>query len=159
LDHNRLVDLPPGVFDALDDLWGLELGHNQIQSIPSTTFRGLKGVVNIDISANNVSHPIEVGTFANPNLRFVSLAHNAIRSVEAGAFGKSLEHVWLTGNNLTCVGLAGVDGALPSDAGCTDEGTCDALFGIAYFGDESCDVHVDPRYNTAECMWDGGDCE
>ena len=39
--------------------------------------------------------------FANPNvafnkIRFVSLAYNKIGSAEAGAVGKSLEHVWLT---------------------------------------------------------------
>ena len=109
-----------------------------------------------DLSSNNVSHLIRAGTFSsNPNLRFVSLAHNAIRSVETGAFGKSLEHVWLTGNSLTCAELGGL---IPSGAGCTDESDCGAMNGVVDFGDGVCHGELDPPIDTAACLWDGGDC-
>ena len=52
-----------------------------------------------------------------------------------------------------------MDGALPSGAGCTDEGVCSALYGVASLGSGACDEELDLRYNTAECRWDGGDCE
>ena len=160
MSHNRLEELPPGLFDALGRLRGLDLRSNRLRHLPSETFRGLQRVTGIDVSANNISHPgIGAGTFANPDLAFVSLAHNpTLRSVEAGAFGESLEHVWLTGSNLTCARLAGADGALPSGAGCADEGVCGAVWGVAPLGNGFCDEKFDPRYNTAECLWDGGDC-
>lgn len=88
----------------------------------------------------------------------MSLAYNHIWMAEAGAFGKSLEHIWLTGNNLTCSVIEGVDGALPSGAGCTDEGECSARGGVSWIGDGFCDEPFDSRYNTAGCLWDGGDC-
>ena len=95
----------------------------------------------------------------NPDLAFVSLAQNpTLGSVEAGAFGESLEHVWLTGSNLTCAQLAGTDGALPQEAGCADEGVCGAVWGVAVVGDGICNEGTDRRYNTAGCLWDGGDC-
>ena len=160
MGHNRLEELPPGLFDALGRLRSLDLRGNRLRHLPSETFRGLQRVTAIDVSANNISHPgIGAGTFANPDLAFVSLAHNpTLRSVEAGAFGESLEHVWLTGSNLTCAWLAGADGALPREAGCADEGVCGAVFGVSVLGGGLCDEKWDLRYNTAECLWDGGDC-
>ena len=159
MGNNRFEELNPGVFDSLESLQGLDLHNNHLQRIPNGAFHVLESVISIDISANNISHSIGEGTFANPDLAFVSLAHNAIRSIEAGAFGKSLEHVWLTGTNLTCAGLAGEDGALPSGAGCTDEGVCSAMWGVAALGDGWCDDAWEPLYNTAECQWDSGDCK
>ena len=161
MGHNRLEELPPGLFDALGRLRGLDLHGNRLRHLPSETFRGLQRVTGIDVSANNISHPgIGAGTFANPDLAFVSLAHNpTLRSVEAGAFGESLEHVWLTGSNLTCAGLASAAGALPSGAGCTDEGTCVSMWGLSDIGNGICDDFDDPLANSAECLWDGGDCE
>ena len=88
-------------------------------------------------------------------------AHNAIQSVDAGAFGKSLEHLWLTGTNLTCAGLAS-SGVFPNGAGCTDETVCRAKWGIGWIGNGDCDdgtIVGDPLYSTAECLWDGGDCK
>lgn len=160
LDRNKIAELPPGLFDALGRLRSLDLHGNRLRHLPSETFRGLQRVTGIDVSANNISHPgIGAGTFANPDLAFVSLAHNpTLRSVEAGAFGESLEHVWLTGSNLTCARLAGADGALPPGAGCADEGVCGAVWGVSSHGNGVCDEKWDPRYNTAECLWDGGDC-
>ena len=29
---------------------------------------------------------------------------------------------------------------------------------VAALGNGICDEKIDPRYNTAECLWDGGDC-
>ena len=160
MDHNRLAELPPGLFDNLRKLRGLALQNNDIRSLPSETFRGLKHVVSIDLASNNISHPISAGTFTNSDLRFVSLAHNPnIRSVEAGAFGGSFENVWLTGCNLTCAGLARKDGVLPRGAGCIDQEVCGANRGVAPLGSGRCSESDDPLYNTAECLWDGGDCE
>ena len=78
--------------------------------------------------------------------------------MEAGAFGESLEHVWLTGSNLTCARLAGVSGVLPSMAGCTDEGVCGGVGGVSLLRIGVCYERVDPQYNTAECLWGGGGC-
>ena len=158
MSHNRLEELPPGLFDALSRLSFLDLHSNRLLHLPSDTFNGLKSATGIDVSANNISHPIGAGTFALPDLAFVSLAHNPIQSMEAGAFDGSLEHAWLTGSNLTCAGLARA-GGLPSGAGCTDEGVCGAVFAVAPIGNGVCDERADPQYNTAECLWDGGDCD
>ena len=159
LDHNQLSVLPPGLFDSLAELRSLGLRNNRLRSLPSETFCGLTELTSVDLSSNNISHFIRAGTFANPDLRFVSLANNAVPYVEAGAFGKSLEHVWLTGNNLTCTGLVGVDGALPRGAGCTDGGICGAIYGVASIGNGRCTANSDPLYSTVECLWDGGDCD
>ena len=77
MGHNRLEELPQGLFDALGRLGSLDLRGNRLRHLPSATFRGLQRVTGIDVSANNISHPgIGAGTFANPDLAFVSLAHN-----------------------------------------------------------------------------------
>ena len=96
-----------------------------------------------------------------PSLPSVSLtsARIAPLSVEAGAFGEPLEHVWVTGNaNATCEGMER-DGALPSGAGCTDDGVCHSLLGTAAIGNGVCSDVIDPQGNSAECLWDGGDCD
>ena len=56
-------------------------------STPSETSSGLHSIIGIGVSVSNISHPAGAGTFANPELAFVSLAHNPIRSAEAGASG------------------------------------------------------------------------
>ena len=157
LNHNQLTEIPTGLFNRLTSLRGLSVHNNRIINITSETFRGLKLATGIDVSSNNISHPTRAGTFANPDLAYVSLAHNAIGSVEAGAFGMSLEHVWLTGSELGCTDLAD-SGALPSGADCTDEGVCGSDFGVSALGNGYCD-DWDPLYNTAGCLFDGGDCE
>ena len=69
----------------------------------------------------------------------------------------------MTGSNLMCARLAGVGGVLPSGAGmgagCTDEGVCGAVFGVGPLGNGFCNDKSDPRYNTAACLWDWGECE
>ena len=159
MSHNRLEELPSGLFDNLDDLLGVGLHNNRLQNLPSDTFHGLHRAIGIDVAGNNISGTIGAGTFTNPDLAFVSLAYNPVRSAEAGAFSEALEQVWLTGSNLTCARLAGVDRALPSEAGCIEGEVCDAGFGVALFRNDVCNSAWDERYNTAVCLWDGGDCK
>ena len=130
-----------------------------MNTLPSGMFHGLHHINALDLSANNISHTIGAGSFANPDLAYVSLAYNKIEQVEPGAFGKSLDFVWLTGNNLTCVRLAGEEGALPSGAICEDEGVCGGKRGLAPLRTGVCSETMDRRYNTEECRWDGGDCD
>jgi len=162
LGHNNVAELPAGVFDRLKHLEGLALNDNRIDTLPPEIFRGLKRAVAIDISSNNISR-IDAGTFAvrtNPNLAYVSLAHNAIRSAELeGSFSNALEHLWLTGSNLTCAELAGAEGLLPRGADCTQEVACGGMWGVAPLGNGICDAVFDSQYDTQECLWDAGDCE
>lgn len=162
LSHNDVAELPAGLLDGLKHLKGLALNHNRIHTLPPETFRGLRRAVAIDVSSNEISR-IGAGTFAartNPNLAYVSLAHNPIRSAELeGAFGNALEHLWLTGSNLTCAELASAEGVLPRGAGCTQEVVCGGMWGVAPLASGICDADFDSQYDTQECLWDGGDCE
>ena len=162
LNHNDLNALPEGLFDKLGLLKSLALQRNRLTNITTEAFRGLKHLIALDLSANNISHPIRSGTFVHSKgLAYVSLAFNEqVQSIEPGAFGKSLEHIWLTGcSNLTCAALERTDGALPRQASCTDKGSCDGVYGVASIGTGLCDEKFDPVYNTAECLWDGGECD
>jgi len=154
LHHNKIEELPRGLVDGLTRVKSLALQNNLIHTLPSEFFRAMDSVVGIDVSSNNISGTISAGTFANPSLRYVSLAHNTIRHVEAGAFNELLDNVWLTGNNMTCPSLADVE-----DARCTEEGVCDAVAGVANLGNGICEVLWDPGHMTAGCLWDGGDCK
>ena len=94
----------------------------------------------------------------NKDLRFVSLSHNQLTRIESGAFGPSLDHVWLTANaNLTCAGAEG-SGVLPSGAACIDDGWCDAKWGVSRLRNSICDGFHDEAYESEECLRDAGDC-
>ena len=41
---------------------------------------------------------------------------------------------------------------------CANEGVCGGEKGVVWLGNGVCDEEYDLRYNTAECLWDGGDC-
>ena len=157
LSHNKIQELPPGLFEKTLLISDLDAHGNQLQTIP-TDLHGMKELRSVDLSFNNISHPIGSDTFSNSKLRFVSLAHNRITRVKPSAFGKSLEHAWLTGNNVTCAELER-NGALPDGAGCSDDAVCQAREGLTWLGNGFCDGWWDELVDTAACLWDGGDCE
>ena len=147
LDHNRLAELPS--FYNLRELTALALQNNNIHSLPSETFRGLKRTVSIDVSSNNISLPIEAGVLP-PRLQYLSLATNDIDYVEPGAFGKGLAHVWVSGTNVSCAQLEG--DVLPQGAGCTDRGVCGAETGVTWMGNGICNAGYEPALDTEKCL-------
>ena len=90
------------------------------------------------------------------HLRNLFLDDNGMRAVEPGAFDavSNLEHVWLGGNELNC---SSVRGSLPSGAECIEE-HCGVEV-LSWVGDGVCHREFDPEYATAQCAWDGGDCD
>mmetsp|Transcript_12985 Transcript_12985/g.22859 ORF Transcript_12985/g.22859 Transcript_12985/m.22859 type:complete len:167 (-) Transcript_12985:190-690(-) len=153
-NNEDLAELPSGLFDGLRSLRALDLRHTSIKNITSATFRGMPHLASIDLSYANISDPVRKGTFAqNTELKYVSLAGNSFGDIEAGAFGDSIGHVWLTGTGLTCAAATPL-----GSADCIDGGSCSAFFGVSWLGDGWCDSSWDPKYDTADCLWDGGDC-
>ena len=157
LGDNELTEIPN--LDALvDSIHELDLHGNKLTQVTAADgLSKLQLVTGIDLSRNEISF-VEAGALRTKDLRFVSLSHNQLTRIESGAFGHSLDHVWLTANaNLTCAGAEG-SGVLPSGAACIDDGWCDAKWGVANVGNGFCDETFDPLYNTEACLWDAGEC-
>ena len=156
LSENDIAMLRAGAFDGLPHLdWGLELSFNSISMIESGAFRGLRTTSTLALRDN----PLEVlpaGVLGGG----LDELHNLflddcglLREVEAGAFPSALKHVWLPGAALNCSQIAA---QLPGGAICLDGAHCDVET-IQWVGRGICDELW--GHNTAECAWDGGDCE
>merc|ERR1719198_2843305 len=87
-------------------------------------------------------------------LRNLFLDGNGLQVIEPGAVEATLEHVWMGGNVLNCSSARSV---LPRGVKCIDE-HCDAKHPI-WVGGGRCHRELDPQIDTAQCAWDGGDCE
>ena len=105
---------------------------------------------------------MQAGTFDSRTLEIINLSDNQIQHAEAGAFGKQLKYIWVTGprNNITCEGLQEQE-LLPQGVSCLDDAYCAATPGVdlGQLGNGVCDEDWDPAYNTAACFWDAGDCK
>lgn len=122
----KVTKLRPGVFHDLGNLYDLRLNGNTMTTLDKGVFEGLVCLAKMDLSANNLtkfdkndlhgltdrfdelrlnSNELEIlqaDSFVGIPKTQLSLKHNKIRDIEAGAFDlPHLIHLDLTGNNIT----------------------------------------------------------
>ena len=98
--HNGLTSVPAGL-GSLCMLQHVSLNHNNISAIPRYTIERLSDLYDIDLSNNNINW-LDVGTFNNPNLRWINLSHNKIAKLISMVFLfiPKVQHIDLSYNQL-----------------------------------------------------------
>ena len=103
VSHNNLSAIPLSL-GRLCQLSHLSLSHNNIQTIPRYTIERLSDLYYIALDNNNINW-LDVGTFNNPNLRWIDLAHNQITKLISMVFLylPKVHHIDLSHNTLNYI--------------------------------------------------------
>ncbi|XP_056380538.1 leucine-rich repeats and immunoglobulin-like domains protein 1 isoform X2 [Hyla sarda] len=107
LSHNNLTRLDEGSLADLGSLTVLRLSHNSINLIAEGAFKGLQKLRLLELDHNEISGTIEDtnGAFRGlDSLNKLNLGGNAMRSVQAEAFGemKMLKELYITSESFLC---------------------------------------------------------
>ena len=86
LSYNDIVTITPRAFSKLPKLKRLDLKHNRIRTVESSSFLGLDNLTNLDLSYNNISR-IPMKSFSKlSKLKILDLSYSHIEIVESLAF-------------------------------------------------------------------------
>ena len=103
LSNNQLRSLNRQVLQhpGLTALRHLNVSHNQIAQLPRYGIETMEYLETADFSHNNITW-LDVGTFKNPNLRFVDLSYNYLVKVISMSFlyVPLIEHIDLSHNRI-----------------------------------------------------------
>ena len=96
-----------GVFENLSNLMFLKLASNRIQTITSSTFRGLNGLASLELENNKIT---SIAANAFSNISILHLYNNKISTLDPQAFaGADATVLTLHENKLTSVPLGVFD--------------------------------------------------
>lgn len=115
LNGNQLTSIDSGVFEGLKNVRGLFLWNNELSSIERGAFNGPTSLEDLILSGNQISS-IELGAFDDlSDLWNLTLSGNPLQTIESGLFGDlpDLEHLGLAATQLTAIDANAFDG-MPS---------------------------------------------
>ncbi|XP_053380122.1 uncharacterized protein LOC123556154 [Mercenaria mercenaria] len=101
IGHNEITSLPEHVFSALRHLRHLNLiGNVNLRVISSTAFHGLENINNLQITGTKLKR-ISAYTFSNLTVKVINISYNRIQEIEDFAFiNISVEKLDLRGNEI-----------------------------------------------------------
>lgn len=108
LSKNRIFALQHGVFSPLRDITVIDVSQNQVNQIHKNAFEGLHDHLKLLNLSHNLLGEVYSSTFASlTSLRVLDLSHNHIGALGYHSFSglPNLEELYLTGNSLRDLGF------------------------------------------------------
>eukprot|EP01138_Halocafeteria_seosinensis_P011484 gb/GECG01011730.1/.p1 GENE.gb/GECG01011730.1/~~gb/GECG01011730.1/.p1 ORF type:complete len:2264 (+),score=212.61 gb/GECG01011730.1/:1-6792(+) len=100
LQNNRIGSLPPRIFEILESITSINLGHNFLEDLDSDLFAELGTLIKLDLSCNNFSR-VESNYFTGlAALKQLDLANNELSIIESAGLDplENLENLNLSRN-------------------------------------------------------------
>eukprot|EP01138_Halocafeteria_seosinensis_P011486 gb/GECG01011732.1/.p1 GENE.gb/GECG01011732.1/~~gb/GECG01011732.1/.p1 ORF type:complete len:304 (+),score=37.65 gb/GECG01011732.1/:1-912(+) len=96
LQNNRIGSLPPRIFEILESITSINLGHNFLEDLDSDLFAELGTLIKLDLSCNNFSR-VESNYFTGlAALKQLDLANNELSIIESAGLDplENLENLY-----------------------------------------------------------------
>ncbi|XP_063700212.1 insulin-like growth factor-binding protein complex acid labile subunit [Culicoides brevitarsis] len=100
LNHNNLTSLPVSTFIALGRTEFLSLSDNDFHEVPRDVFRHMPNIGTLDIARGRIKHINRDDFKALPNLGTLILATNQIESIDNGSFPNKIFNLHLGHNKI-----------------------------------------------------------